>query len=60
MAAVPGAFLNAPLSLTLIAAATIGLDAAEIVPIAVAVATSYLSFAGLRYWMALRAEAKAA
>ena len=60
MAAVPGAFLNAPLSLTLIAAATIGLDAAEIVPIAVAVATSYLSFGGLRYWMALRAEAKAA
>lgn len=54
MAAVPGAFLNAPLSLTLIAAATVGLEAAAVVPIAVAVATSYLSFAGLRYYLARR------
>jgi len=60
MAAVPGAYLNAPLSLTLIAAATVGLNASEIVPITIAVATSYLCFASLRYWLQRRQQAKAA
>ena len=50
MAAVPGAFLNAPLSLTLIAAGTVGLEAAAVIPIAVAVAIAYLSFAVIRYF----------
>ncbi len=49
MAAVPGAFLNAPLSLTLIAAATVGLEAAAVIPIAVAVAIAYLSFTVITY-----------
>lgn len=57
MAAVPGAFLSAPLSLTMIAAGTVGLEAAAIVPITLAVATSYLFFAGFRYVLSRRSEA---
>jgi H+/Cl- antiporter ClcA len=42
MAAVPGAFLRAPLSLVLIAAGTVGVGPAAVAPIAIAVVTAYL------------------
>ena len=57
MAAVPGAFLSAPLSLTLIAAATVGLDPAAVIPVMVAVVTAYLVFSIVRYLVARRSEA---
>jgi len=59
MAAVPGAFLNAPLSLTLIAAATVGLDALAVIPVTVAVVTAYLFFSVVRYLAARRSEVSA-
>jgi H+/Cl- antiporter ClcA len=59
MAAVPGAFLNAPLSLTLIAAATVGLDALAVIPVTVAVVTAYLFLSVVRYLAARRSEASA-
>ena len=59
MAAVPGAFLNAPLSLTLIAAATVGLDALAVIPVTVAVVTAYLFISVVRYLAARRSEASA-
>jgi H+/Cl- antiporter ClcA len=48
MAAVPGAFLEAPLSLTMIAVGSIGLGATA-VPVAVAVVVSYLFTAVVRF-----------
>ena len=57
MAAVPGAFLSAPLSLTLIAAATVGLDPGAVIPVTVAVVTAYLVFSIVRYLVARRSEA---
>ena len=56
MAAVPGAFLSAPLSLTLIAAATVGLDPGAVIPVTVAVVTAYLVFSIVRYLVARRSE----
>ncbi len=51
LAAVPGAFLGAPVSLILIAAGTVGLGAAALVPICIAVVTSYLTLALLRSYI---------
>ena len=51
LAAVPGAFLGAPVSLILIAAGTIGLGAAALVPICIAVVTSYLTLAVVRHYI---------
>lgn len=52
MAAVPGAFLEAPLSLTLIGGATVGLEPTAIVPITIAVVVAYLSFSVIRRLLA--------
>lgn len=51
LAAVPGAFLGAPVSLILIAAGTVGLGASALVPICIAVVTSYLTLAMLRHYV---------
>ena len=51
LAAVPGAFLGAPVSLILIAAGTVGLGAAALVPICIAVVTSYLTLALVRNYI---------
>ena len=60
MAAVPGAFLTAPLSLILIAAGTVGLDPRTIAPVAVATVTAYLCMSALRLvWTVVVDEAAA-
>lgn len=51
LAAVPGALLGAPVSLILIAAGTIGLGASALVPICIAVVTSYLSLSLVRNYV---------
>lgn len=51
LAAVPGAMLGAPVSLILIAAGTVGLGAATLVPICIAVVTSYLTLAVVRHYV---------
>ena len=48
-----------PLSLTLIAAATVGLDALAVIPVTVAVVTAYLFLSVVRYLAARRSEASA-
>lgn len=48
MAAVPGAFLDAPVSLILIAAGTVGLDPTVIAPVAVATVMAYLAMSVIR------------
>ena len=54
MAAVPGSVLRAPVSLTLIAAISVGLDATTTAPVVVAVITAYLVVATIRYLVSLR------
>ena len=51
LAAVPGAFLGAPVSLILIAAGTVGLGASALVPICIAVVISYLTLALVRNYV---------
>ncbi len=51
LAAVPGALLTAPVSLILIAVGTIGIAPGALVPICIAVVTSYLSLAIVRYYV---------
>ena len=51
LAAVPGAFLNAPLSLIMIAAGTVGIGAEAIVPIAIAVVTAHISISLLKNYV---------
>lgn len=48
MAAVPAAYLNAPITLTLMGALTVGLDPSSVIPIAVAVATGYVCLSFIR------------
>ena len=48
LAAIPGAFLSAPISLILIAAGTIGIGPIAMAPIGIAVVTSHLSMSLLR------------
>jgi len=51
LAAVPGAFLNAPVSLILIAAGTVRLGPEALAPIAVAVVIAHLSIALLKTYV---------
>lgn len=54
LAAVPGSFLRAPISMVFIAAIALALGAETTAPVAVAVVTSYLIVAGLRYGLSKR------
>lgn len=49
LAAVPGSFLRAPISMVFIAAIALSLGAATIAPVAVAVVTAYLLVGAIRY-----------
>jgi len=51
LAAVPGAFLNAPLSLILIAAGTISIGSTALVPISIAVVVAHITMALLRNYV---------
>ncbi len=57
LAAVPGSFLRAPVSMTFIAAIALALGAETTAPVAVAVVTSYLIVAGVRYAVSARRTA---
>jgi H+/Cl- antiporter ClcA len=54
LAAVPGSYLRAPISMTFIAAIAVALDPATIPPVAVAVIVSYFTAALLRYAISRR------
>jgi H+/Cl- antiporter ClcA len=49
LAALPGSYLRAPISMVVIAAIALYLDAEAIAPVAMAVITAYLLVAGVRY-----------
>ncbi len=57
LAAVPGSFLRAPVSMVFIAAIALALGAEATAPVAVAVVTSYLIVAGVRYALSKRRAA---
>ncbi len=57
LAAVPGSFLRAPVSMVFIAAIALALGAETTAPVAVAVVTSYLIVASVRYAMSKRRAA---
>ncbi len=57
LAAVPGSFLRAPISMVFIAAIALALGAETTAPVAVAVVTSYLIVAGIRYIVSNRRAA---
>ena len=57
LAAVPGSYLRAPVSLTFIAAIALSLGPESIAPVAVAVITSYLVVAVARYLLTERRSA---
>ncbi len=57
LAAVPGSFLRAPVSMTFIAAIALALGAETTAPVAVAVVTSYLIVAAVRYAVSARRTA---
>lgn len=54
LAAVPGSYLRAPIGMTFIAAIAVALDPRTTAPVAVAVITSYLLVATIRYVLANR------
>lgn len=54
LAAVPGSYLRAPVSMTFIAAIALSLGPETIAPVAVAVVTAYLIVAVIRYMLSLR------
>ena len=54
LAAVPGSYLRAPIGMTFIAAVAVALDPRTTAPVAVAVITSYLLVASVRYALANR------
>jgi H+/Cl- antiporter ClcA len=56
MAAVPGSFLRAPVSLTLLAALSVGLGPETTAPVVVSVITAYLLVATIRYFVAQRTQ----
>jgi H+/Cl- antiporter ClcA len=58
LAAVPGAFLNAPLTLILIAVATIGIEPEALIPIAIAVVTSHISLAFIQTYVVKTRQVK--
>jgi len=51
LAAVPGAFFNAPVTLLLIAAGTIGIGPMALVPLGIAVVTSHITLAVLQNYV---------
>ena len=51
LAAVPGAFLSAPVSLILIAAGTVGIGPAALVPVGVAVVTAHITMAVIQHYI---------
>jgi H+/Cl- antiporter ClcA len=51
MAAVPGAFLSAPLSLLMITAGTVGIGPEALIPIAIAVVTAHITIALIRAYV---------
>ena len=57
LAAVPGSFLRAPVSMVFIAAIALALGAEAIAPVAVAVVTAYLIVAGVQYALSKRKTA---
>lgn len=57
LAAVPGSFLRAPVSMVFISAIALALGAETTAPVAVAVVTSYLIVAGVRYALSKRRAA---
>jgi H+/Cl- antiporter ClcA len=57
LAAVPGSYLRAPVSLTFIAAIALGLGAETIAPVTVAVITAYIVVSIVRYLLAERRSA---
>ena len=57
LAAVPGSYLRAPVSLTFIAAIAMSLGPESVAPVAVAVVTSYLVVAVVRYFLTERRSA---
>lgn len=59
MAAVPGSFLRAPVSLTFLAALSIGIGPEATAPVVVSVITAYLIVATIRYFIAQRKQAAA-
>jgi len=58
LAAVPGAFLNAPLSLILIAVGTVGIGAEASVPIGIAVVTAHILMALIQNYVVKKNELK--
>jgi H+/Cl- antiporter ClcA len=56
LAAVPGSYLRAPISMTFIAVIGVALDVSAAAPVAVAVITSYLVVGTVRYLLAQRRE----
>ncbi|MGB5656005.1 MAG: hypothetical protein WBN35_05265, partial [Acidimicrobiia bacterium] len=60
LAAVPGSYLRAPVSLTFIAAIAMSLGPESVAPVAVAVVTSYLVVAVARYFLTERRSAAGA
>jgi H+/Cl- antiporter ClcA len=59
MAAVPGSFLRAPVSLTLVAGLSVGLAPETTAPVIVSVITAYLLVAAIRYVVKQRMQASA-
>ena len=51
LAAVPGAFLSAPVSLILIAAGTVGIGPSALVPVGVAVVTAQITMAMIQHYI---------
>lgn len=58
LAAVPGSYLRAPVSMVLIAAIALYLDAETVAPVAIAVVTAYLLVAAVRYVVSNRRDAQ--
>lgn len=58
LAAVPGSYLRAPISMVLIAAIALYLDAETVAPVAIAVVTAYLLVAAVRYVVSNRRDAQ--
>ncbi|MGH8953049.1 MAG: chloride channel protein, partial [Acidimicrobiia bacterium] len=56
LAAVPGSYLRAPISMTFIAVVAVALDARTAAPVAVAVLTSYLLVGTVRYLLGIRRQ----
>jgi len=59
LAAVPGSYLRAPISMTFIAAIAVSLDPRTTAPVAVAVITSFLTVSVIRYTITTRNQAAA-